>query len=351
MSWEIRQGDVLERLREMPDESIQTCVTSPPYWGLRDYGVDGQLGLEATPELFIAAMVEVFAEVKRVLRDDGTLWLNIGDCYATGAGKVGEHPGGGAQGSKWAGRDRPTKQGGRNLGPMTQPNRLPQEGLKPKDLVGIPWMLAFALRADGWFLRSDIIWSKPNPMPESVTDRPTKSHEYLFLLTKSGRYYYDNEAIREQDLGNDHRRIKPSSLDAPEPTGGLMKPHKGLRIAEGRNGRGRNKRTVWPIATRPFPDAHFATFPRDLVVPCVKAGTPHETGGDVPVVLDPFSGAGTTLLVAEQLGRDSIGIELNPEYAAMATARIEAWEHNKDGKLKGDPEPVEGQLDLIGEAV
>lgn len=195
----ILQGDCLDRLRELPDESVHCCVTSPPYWGLRDYGCAGQIGLEKTPQEYVAKMVEVFSEVRRVLRDDGTCWVNLGDCYATGAGRVGACPGGGERGAKWAGyrgdRDKDPKATG--IGPMTQPNRMPLPGLKPKDLVGIPWRVAFALQADGWYLRSDIIWHKPSPMPESVTDRPTKSHEYIFMLSKSERYAYDAEAIKE----------------------------------------------------------------------------------------------------------------------------------------------------------
>ncbi len=192
------QGDSLAVLRSLPREAVQMCVTSPPYWGLRDYGVPGQLGLEAAPEEYVAKLVGIFRELRRVLRDDGTLWLNLGDCYATGGGKA-ISPGGGAQGDRWAGRGMNTKQPkwAAALGPICQPNRMPVPGLKPKDLAGMPWRVAFALQADGWYLRSDIVWHKPNPMPESVTDRPTKAHEYLFLLAKSERYYYDAGAIKE----------------------------------------------------------------------------------------------------------------------------------------------------------
>lgn len=279
-------GDVRARLAELPAESVHCVVTSPPYWGLRDYKAEGQIGLEATPEEFIENMVCVGREIRRVLRKDGTLWLNIGDCYATGAGKVGTQPGGGAQGERWKGNrgDRPgsPKHSDGAVGPMTQPNRLPQEGLKPKDLVGQPWMLAFALRADGWYLRSDVIWSKPNPMPESVTDRPTKAHEYVFLLTKSERYFYDAEAIREPSSSgpSDVKKM----IEGKERIGGLTKEsadplhavssltNVGQRRAVGTPD-GRNRRSVWSVPTAPFPEAHFATFPPALVEPCIQAGT------------------------------------------------------------------------------
>jgi DNA modification methylase len=258
-------------LADIEAGSVQTCVTSPPYWGLRDYGHDGQLGLESTPDEYVARMVGVFREVRRVLADDGTLWLNLGDSYATGAGKVGDHPGGGVQGASWRGA-------------TTSPNRLPIEGFKPKDLVGIPWRVAFALQADGWWLRQDIIWHKPNPMPESIRDRCTKSHEYLFLLAKSERYFYDNEAIAEQALHSDTR----------------------------------NRRSVWTIATKPFKGAHFAVMPEALAEPCVLAGSRADD-----LVLDPFSGSGTVGVVALRHGRRFVGVELNPEYAEIARDRIE----------------------------
>lgn len=358
----IRQGDVLTRLREMPAESVQCVVTSPPYWGLRDYGTPGQIGLEPTPEAYVAKMVEVFAEVRRVLRRDGTLWLNLGDSYATGAGSVGNCPGGGDQGERWN-------------GPTTQPNRMRLPGLKPKDLVGIPWRVAFALQADGWYLRSDIIWSKPNPMPESVTDRPTKAHEYLFLLAKAERYFFDADAVREPDKGQDHARAVLDGQPSLNPSGGVLSPHRGIRTLEGRNGSGRNIRSVWTIATQPFHEAHFATFPEKLVEPCIKAGTSEKgccaecgagwirqtettysnwadgnnngkaegrdprrahdvkTTGWSPacthnapttpcLVLDPFAGSGTVGVVALRLGRSFLGIELKPEYAEMARRRI-----------------------------
>jgi DNA modification methylase len=314
-SWEIREGDVLERLAGVPDGTVQTCVTSPPYWGLRDYGVDGQLGLERTPEEFVVAMVEVFAEVRRVLRDDGTLWLNIGDSYSRSAGH--------RQGN--FGR-KPRADGFRDT------RKLPP-GLKDKDLVGIPWMLAFALRADGWYLRRDIIWSKPNPMPESVTDRPTSAHEYVFLLTKSPRYFYDHKAVAEPAAYTSDRRPSGWADEGPHDAlshnrGKVRKKHSPRPAVDTRGGnqgngslpfdpKKRNKRSVWTIATRPYPDAHFATFPPKLIEPMILAGS---QPGDL--VLDPFSGAGTTGVVALRHGRRYLGIELNPEYVEMSKIRI-----------------------------
>lgn len=349
MTWQILQGDALERLREMADESVQCCVTSPPYWGLRDYGVDGQLGLEETPEQFVAAMVEVFAEVRRVLRSNGTLWLNIGDCYASGAGDRGMAPGGPAL--------RGTAQSVRG---QVRGGRKPSGDLKPKDLVGIPWMLAFALRADGWYLRRDIIWSKPNPMPESVQDRPTSSHEYLFLLTKSRRYFYDAEAIREPATWagpngaqkSPHaqgfsRRSPSEERERQDKQRGHGRRHDGFNdrwdamSKEEQQALGRNKRSVWTIATRPYAEAHFATFPPELVEPCILAGTAE---GDT--VLDPFAGAATTGLVATRLGRDFVGIELSPEYVVLGEERIRRWEANPGGHLQGDPDPLDGQLSI-----
>lgn len=315
----ILTGDCLELMRGMTAGSVQTCVTSPPYFGLRDYGHDGQIGLEQTPGEFVAKLVEVFREVRRVLRDDGTLWLNLGDSYAND-GKWGGSSGGkhasGLHGATCIGRGKVST------------------GLKPKDLVGIPWRVAFALQDDGWFLRQDIIWAKPNPMPESVTDRCTKAHEYLFLLSKSQRYYFDAGAIREQaahDPGAGRNRWDRSDYSIPGQTpqkrrsraavpprhAACGSTQDGLDAA-GRDG-ARNKRSVWTVATRPFRDAHFATFPEQLIEPCILAGAP--AGG---VVLDPFMGAGTTAVVAERLGRQWLGCELNPEYAALAMARINA---------------------------
>ena len=298
----------MERLRELPSESVQCVVTSPPYWGLRDYQTTGQLGLEKTPEAYIGRMVEVFREVRRVLRKDGTLWLNMGDSYASG--------------------DRSTYRSGAsdNKGQQVQddmPRPKTPPGLKAKDLCGIPWMLAFALRADGWWLRQDIIWSKPNPMPESVTDRCTKAHEYLFLLTKSARYYWDQEAIAEDavegtDLGLLRGRgagAGPTQIAWHAPSI-LTRQEQGVDSRIAGDGK-RNKRSVWEIATQPFAEAHFATFPEKLVEPCILAGSKE---GDV--VLDPFCGSGTVGVVALRYHRDFVGIELNPEYAEMAERRI-----------------------------
>jgi DNA modification methylase len=304
----------MEGLRQLPDESVHCVVTSPPYWGLRDYGVEGQIGLESTYGTYVSTLVSVFEDIRRVLRNDGTLWLNLGDCYA------------GSWGAQSRGSDTPgTLEGGPMLSarqiqahPKTtltgSKNRFP--GLKPKDLVGLPWRVAFALQSSGWWLRSDIIWSKPNPMPESVTDRPTKAHEYIFLLTKSERYWYDHEAIKEDAVadhpsGNGFKRDARISYQNSDGT------------ARGNDeqwtdvGGLRNKRSVWTIATAPYAEAHFATFPPELPEICIKAGCP--VGG---TVLDPFGGAGTTGLVADRLQRDAILIELNPTYAAMADRRI-----------------------------
>jgi len=305
MSTHIIVRDCLEALRKLPDESVHCVVTSPPYWGLRDYGISGQLGLESSFQDYLATMVEVFREVRRVLRKDGTLWLNMGDTYA----------------SAWVCNRRNVVGNGslENGKRANRPNRL-GDGLKEKDLVGMPWRLAFALQADGWYLRSDIIWHKPNPMPESVTDRPTKAHEYLFLMSKSERYFYDSDAIREAYNEASLSRYKYKFQGSTSP--GRRQPNnKDERYKQKRdgepNGMGRNKRTVWTIPTAPFPEAHFATFPPALVEPCILAGCPK--GG---LVLDPFGGAGTTALIAERLGRETILIELNPQYAAMAERRL-----------------------------
>lgn len=385
-------GDALEELKKMPDESVHCCVTSPPYWGLRDYRVEGQAGLEPMLDEWIEKMVAVFREVRRVLRDDGTLWLNVGDSYV-----------GAARGD--AG-DKSTITGGRTSQRESciaqEKHKINYSGLKNKDMVGQPWALAFALRADGWWLRSDIIWSKPNPMPESVTDRPTKAHEYLFLLTRSAKYFYDQEAIKEKAINGD-----PTN---PRGSKGTKRPNSKLRKQDalGKNTytgfndkykplEKRNTRTVWTIATEPYPEAHFATFPTKLVHPCILAGTSEkgccpscmapwvrvvkkkpnsmnirirdakkgildsksggkatiqeienygtEQNGELKtigwkpsckcdpkletcnlksaVILDPFMGSGTTGLVSARLGRDFIGIDLNPEYCEMAKRRIE----------------------------
>lgn len=306
MTVQILIGDCREKLKELPDESVHCCVTSPPYFGLRDYGHADQIGLEPTPDEFVAAMVDVFREVRRVLRSDGTLWLNLGDSYATQGGR---------------GEARMEELGRPTLGAKTvaaargaaSGTKMPV-GLKPKDLIGIPWRVAFALQADGWWLRSSIIWHKPNPMPESVTDRPTSAHENLFLLAKSDRYFYDASAVRETSVTNDPRR--PYTSEGAKQMDGRSEWRSGER-RDGEDFTTRNLRNVWTVATQPFSEAHFATFPPDLIEPCVKAGCP--AGG---TVLDPFGGAGTTGVVANLLKRDCILIELNPEYAKMARRRI-----------------------------
>ena len=380
----IIQGDALESLKLLSAESIDCCVTSPPYYGLRDYGIGGQIGLEASPEEYVAKLVEVFREVRRVLKPEGTLWLNLGDSYA---GSSGCHKGGSEKANSNAG--------------ATNSYIMPKPG-KPKDLIGIPWMVAFALRADGWWLRSDIIWAnlsmvrpfqspKPNCMPESCKDRPTKSHEYMFLLSKSKKYYYDAEAIREPHTEIDRRtsdgkaRIAYGGKSNPE-----TRKFSGGADWLGQHPSGRNKRTVWTVATKPYSEAHFATFPPALIEPCILAGTsergvcpecgmpwirqvehknmvirktdrmadlgefgrtqssgtmlsPPETKtiGWLPscqcscdpvpaVVLDPFFGAGTTGLVAKKLGRHYIGIELNEAYVGMAQKRIAAVPNRLD---------------------
>lgn len=361
----ILNGDCRDVLKTLPDESVHCVVTSPPYFGLRDYGVDGQIGLEATPDAFVAEMVAVFREVRRVLRSDGTVWLNLGDSY--NAGRNGGHAGGAKQAS--LARHDGIERSGANV-----------PGLKPKDLIGIPWRVAFALQADGWWLRQDIIWSKPNPMPESVTDRCTKAHEYLFLMAKSARYFYDGEAIKEAGVG---RETFFGSDRYSEGSGRHDSGSYNDAVASTRN-----RRSVWTVPSSPFPGSHFATFPPALIEPCIKAGCPLQccnscgapykpswtrgvdamavdasevdrygtgdagvhrkigaayqkwldenpkrllglepscscaTGTSAGTVLDPFGGAGTTGLVADRLGRSAILIELNPDYAAMAGKRI-----------------------------
>jgi DNA modification methylase len=301
-------GDNRQRLAELPDRSVHCCVTSPPYFGLRDYGHDGQIGLEPTPDEFVGALMDVFREVRRVLRDDGTVWLNLGDSYGTGAGRKDTDEASLARRAGLFGTGTGAGTGPREFIPMRNP-------YKPKDLLGIPWMVAFALRADGWYLRSDIIWAKPNPMPESVTDRPTKGHEYLFLLSKQATYFYDADAIRE-------RHVKPAPVDGPESgtyADGSGRMDSGKHVGGGLLTRqsARNKRSVWTVATQPYAGAHFATFPPKLIEPCILAGCPE--GG---TVLDPFAGAGTTGLVSLRRGRSFVGIELNPAYAEMARERI-----------------------------
>jgi len=292
----IHVGDCLDTLRGMPDGSVQCCVTSPPYWGLRDYGHAGQIGLEATPEAYVARMVEVFREVRRVLREDGTCWVNLGDSYAGGGGFCPTAP------SNLAG-SKQTTQGSKSGGIK------PQGAIKAKDLVGIPWRVAFALQSDGWWLRQDIIWHKPNPMPESVTDRCTKAHEYVFLLAKSERYYYDAKEVAEKAQGPSGNYFGSKKQD------GTFRQDVGRSCSTEWDVR--NRRSVWTITTKPFSGAHFAVMPPDLADLCIRAGCPE--GG---VVLDPFGGAGTVGLVADRLGRDAVLCELNPEYAELARRRI-----------------------------
>ena len=367
----IINANVIEGLRSLPEKSVHCVVTSPPYWGLRDYGVEGQIGLEPTPEEYVEKMVRVFREVRRVLRDDGTLWLNLGDCYA----------------STTKGTGGKSKVQNYNSGSFFNPRKF-NHGLKQKDLIGMPWRVAFALQADGWYLRSDIIWAKPNPMPESVTDRPTKSHEYVFLLTKNPKYFYDANAIREPAIHagevvlNKNGKNNQMGRYGQTRTGFLKD---GGVVVSGY----RNRRDVWEIATQPFPDAHFATFPEALVEPCIKAGTSErgccsecgapwsrviekakvETNYDKPrkratapgaevsktscfvtgdwhitttkgwrptctcnaetvpcVVLDPFGGSGTVAKVARDLNRNAILIEINPAYVEIARNRLRANE-------------------------
>jgi len=305
-------GDALEQLKTLPDESVQMCVTSPPYWGLRDYGHDGQIGLEETPEEFIHKLVLVFREVKRVLKDDGTLWVNIGDSYA-GSGKgAATHP---DTNDKWK---QSTNKGTLKKGI----SNFKSDCIKPKDLVGIPWMLAFALRADGWFLRQDIIWSKPNPMPESVTDRCTKSHEYIFLLSKSRKYLYDHEAIKEESVTNDSS-LRNRDITKLNNTPGRSKM-KGLVHNDYET---KNKRSVWHQATKPYSGSHFAVYPPELITDCIKAGSKE---GDI--VLDPFFGSGTTGEVALRLYRKFIGIELNKENEPLIEERLKPHRNDLFGE-------------------
>jgi DNA modification methylase len=337
----IINSDCIEGMKSLPDACVDCCVTSPPYFGLRDYGNDDQIGLESTPELFVAKVVEVFTEVKRVLKPEGTLWLNIGDSYASSAG---------GYSSKGSRGYNSLISKNTQAAVLSHKNRKPPIGLKTKDLIGIPWMVAFALRSSGWYLRQDIIWSKPNPMPESVTDRCTKAHEYIFLLSKSKKYFYDHEAIKIQMADSSMQRLSQNIEDqqgsarVPGKNNGKMKAvgmyvggkkHKNVdykgrlkanTIHKTRNDNGTewqnesgkaNKRSVWTVTTKPFSEAHFATFPQELIIDCIKAGCP-ENG----IVLDPFMGAGTTALVASKLNRNYIGFELNPKYIVIAEKRL-----------------------------
>lgn len=356
----ILEGDVLDRFKEIPDNSVNCVVTSPPYWGLRDYGVGGQLGSEKTSDEFVENLVKVFREVKRVLKKDGTLWLNLGDSYAgSGCGLDADgtwNPGNGdyKQGTHRNNQNQMKRKVNESsfskkrieAGAIGNAWVKPPPGLKQKDLVGIPWRVALALQADGWYLRQDIIWSKPNPMPESVIDRCTKSHEYIFLLSKSKSYYYDSKSIREPLASSSVSRLsqdvknQEGSDRVPGKSNGKMKAvvrkdkpngwsnsdnyHEAdprYRKREDNNNSyefsDRNKRSVWTIATKPYKEAHFATYPEELIEPCVLAGCP---GGGL--VLDPFLGSGTTASVAKRLGRNWIGIELNPDYVKIAKKRI-----------------------------
>ena len=278
----IMTGDCLEAMRSMAGNSVDCCVTSPPYWGLRDYGVEGQLGLESTPEEYVARMVEVFREVRRVLKPQGTLWLNLGDCYGKG-----------------------------------------------KQLVGIPWRVAFALQADGWYLRQDIIWHKPNPMPESVRDRCTKAHEYIFLLAKSEKYFFDSGSIRETATSEKGKGVTGRGKNASARAVGCngRQPQQDHSGWMGGDGKTRNRRSVWTVTPKPFNGAHFATFPTDLIEPCILAGCPQNG-----VVLDPFFGTGTAGLVAQKHARKWLGIELNPDYVTIAQNRLGLVETKRSRK-------------------
>ena len=298
----IYQGDCIKSMRLLPDESIDCCITSPPYWGLRDYGHADQIGLEETPEAYVGKIVDIFREIRRILKPTGTVWLNLGDSYAGNCSRASY----GRVGLGERERDGVYKRTG--------------AGLKSKDLVGIPWMVAFALRSDGWYLRQDIIWHKPNPMPESVNDRCTKAHEYIFLLSKSAKYYYDEKSIREpaKDWGTRNRSNMRNGTQDPK-----LKHH-GLSDCN-HSERGRNKRSVWTINTKSYSEAHFATYPEELIRPCILAGCPE--GG---IVIDPFFGSGTTGVVAVKNNRQWIGCELNSDYINIAEKRIDLVQHNKD---------------------
>ena len=300
---QILEGDCLQMLKRLPSKSINTCITSPPYWGLRNYNdEEKQLGMEDTPEEFVDNLVKVFREVKRGLRDDGTVWLNLGDSYSSG------------------GRTTTTNQslrGDKNYG-VTRPK--PSKGIKPKDLIGIPWRVAFALQQDGWYLRQDIIWNKPNPMPESVKDRCTKAHEYIFLLSKNVKYYFDNEAIQEDSVSINSKG-EVGKANSTINIGKSVADKEGFEIRDGLKDMGvyrqKNKRSVWTVTTKPYKDAHFATFPHDLIEPCVLAGCPRDG-----LVLDPFAGSGTTGQVALAHNRKAVLIELNAEYVQLIKKRF-----------------------------
>jgi DNA modification methylase len=320
MTAEILNGDCIEMMKTLPDRSVNCCVTSPPYFGLRDYGHEGQIGLEETPDAFVQKMVEVFSEVKRVLRDDGTLWLNLGDSYV---GATSQHKEGGSAGENSC-ISKKTMSGIPQSGRGNRNRAMNANGLTMKQLIGIPWRVAFALQADGWYLRQDIIWHKPNPMPESVTDRCTKAHEYIFLLSKSARYFYDHSATMEPAQYGEQHAAKATSwgTNRKHPNKTNLREyafagdnHTCHKAADGSYSR--NKRSVWTVTTKPYKGAHFATFPPDLIRPCILAGCP--TGG---TVLDPFGGSGTTGQVAMEEGRKSILCELNPEYVQLMNQRL-----------------------------
>tara|TARA_R110002020_G_scaffold404544_1_gene614664 strand:- start:372 stop:1319 length:948 start_codon:yes stop_codon:yes gene_type:complete len=302
----IYQGNCIEVLKDFSDESIDCVVTSPPYWGLRDYNEEEQLGLEKTPEEFVANLVKVFSEVKRVLKKEGTVWLNLGDSYFSA-------PAGNKDGipkqNAYGGREDAAK----SMFKASQVKGKKHNTLKLKDLIGIPWRVALALQSDGWYLRQDIIWHKPNPMPESVQDRCTKSHEYIFLLTKSPKYFYDIDAIKEKAVGERWGGNKPININNSKDKKNI---HNGLTRERKIEFEMKNKRSVWKITTKPYKEAHFATFPMELPITCIKAGCPE--GG---IVLDPFFGSGTTGLAAQELNRHWVGIELNPEYIEIAKKR------------------------------
>lgn len=298
--YRLYEGDVMDGLSKIPDGKIQCCVTSPPYFGLRDYGHGGQIGLEPKPDEFVSKLVAVFREVRRVLRDDGTLWLNLGDSYARNGGGVESK-------MKTAHKMGVGQKATYLAGGMQSINRVP-EGLKEKDLIGIPWRVAFALQADGWYLRQDLIWHKPNPMPESVRDRCTKAHEYVFLLTKNQRYFYDFDAMQEPAVCAGQNRGKSRNI-SPE----------GMTEMAAKQYDTRNRRSVRSIQTRPYKEAHFATMPPALAEVCVLAGSSPGS-----VVLDPFGGSGTTAEVAMKHGRNAVLCELNPEYCEIARKRLGA---------------------------
>ena len=297
------QGDA--RALPIADSVVQCCVTSPPYYGLRDYGVVGQIGLEDSVSAYVDNLVQVFREVRRVMTDDGTLWLNLGDSYGATGGDT-------ASGFNERYFGKPFAADKQSATAAKHPKKSITTGLRAKNLLGVPWQVAFALQADGWYLRSDIIWAKPNPMPESVTDRPTKAHEYLFLLTKQAKYYYDHVAVMEQATSGIQTRTRKNGLSVVEQKQQGGAPNCGVNEL-------RNRRTVWTITPKPFKGAHFAVMPEALVEPCILAGTRARD-----IVLDPFAGSGTVGVVAQRHGRDFIGIELNPAYLTIAKARISA---------------------------